>query len=671
VTMRALSRPLAALGLLLLGATTLAAQVVPLEVGQTRSVSLAQGDTALFSFSTGEDFFVYGHVDQRSVDVQVEVLNTEGEVVAGSIPASDGRESFGGPLRPAGDWVLRVSAVNYIGEGDFDITLEMLEPRSDDPERLVEQLLFPFSYEDGPGGAVRVWRDGRTVHSATTGLANIAYGLEFDTDTPTNIGSTSKHFTAFAVMLLQEEGRLSLDDPLSDFFHDFPDFADDITVRHLLTHTSGLREFLNLYSLAGIDTRSLDREDVLRAVQRQPALQNEPGAEFNYNNTAFSLAAQIVDRSSPLTFAEFMHERVFEPLGMTNSYARMDPSYIVPNASEGYTWSNGWRARGDLGGAIGAGGIYASVEDLERWSENLLADEPVVGTRAMIDEMMTEAMLTSGEGSGYGYGLFIDEQGGLKRVHHGGADVSHRSMLILYPEIDAGLTVQSNASIFNAQGVARDLGEAFFGDAMETEAVVAEGDFDPADYDLADFDRVAGEYTMNPAPQVVARFFRDGDVLRTQLTGQPPVTLEPIGPNSFRIVEVDARVVFEDGDPAPGFTLYQSGQVVPATRRAEGTAEEAAEEAPSAEVLADYTGRFYSDELETFYTIRVEEREGEPALVVNQLRMGDWDLEWREGDSFGSDTGISLDFERDRNGQVIGFYADMTRTRDVRFVRIR
>lgn len=668
---RSVLRGTLALALLLLTSATLRAQAVTLEAGDRREGSLAAGDTALFSFSTGEDFFVYGSVDQRSVDVRVQLLNSEGEVVSSSNTSSRGLDAFGGPLRPAGDWTVRLTAVDEDGAGDFEIRMERLEARSDDPEELAAQLMHNFRRDDGPGSVIRVWRDGRTVHSEARGLANLAYGIEFDAQTPTNIGSTSKQFTAMAVMLEQEAGRLSLEDPLSDYFPDFPTFANDITVRNLITHTSGLREFLNLYVLSGTDTRSLSRADVLRAVQRQPALQNEPYAEFNYNNTAFSLAAQIVEQTSGQEFGDYVRDNIFLPLGMNDSYVRMTPDQIIPGASEGYTLEDGWRARGDLGGAVGAGGIYASVEDLERWGMNLLADEPTVGSRETIDEMMTEVTLTDGSGSTYGYGLFIDEQRGLNRVHHGGADVSHRSMLILYPEIDAGITLQSNASVFNSQGFAMELGAAFFDDAMEPEDEEIEGDFDPASYDPADFDRLVGEYTLDPAPQVRARMFREGDTYRTQLTGQQPVTLEPIGPNSFRIVEVDARVVFNDGDPAPGFTLFQNGQEVPASRVTE-EAEEAADAAePDAEALAEYAGRYYSEELEAFYTLRVEEEDGEASLIVNQLRMGDWGIEWQEADSFASDVGITIEFERDRNGNVIALYADITRSRDVRFVRIQ
>jgi CubicO group peptidase (beta-lactamase class C family) len=655
----------------------LLAQSEPLAVGAALSGSLTTGDTLLYSFTAGDDFLLYGEVDQVSVDVVVSLLNADGQQLGQWDGPARGAEAFSSTLRESGEYTLRVAPFED-EEGNFEIRILQLEAKAEDPEELADQLMLPYSRSDGPGGAVRVWRAGETIFSRTYGLADLTHGIEFEADTPTNIGSTSKQFTAFAVLLEQERGNLSLDDHIRTYFPDFPPFTETVTIRHLLTHTSGLREFLNLYALSGADTRALDRDDVLRAVERQPGLQNEPGAEFNYNNTAFSLAAQIVEQTSGQDFDDYMREHVFGPLGMEDSYVRMTPAIIIPGRSEGYTpGGGGWTTPGDLGGAVGAGGIYASVADLERWGRNLLS--PRVGTQEMVDAMMTEFMLTEGEGSGYGYGLFIDDQRGLERVHHGGADVSHRSMLVLYPGIDAGLTVQSNASTFNSGGTAFELGGAFFDDAMEPEepAVAAageDGEFDADAYDLDQFERVAGSYSLDPQPRVVARFWREGDSLLTQLTGQQPVELRPTGPDRFEILVVDATIVFDDGDPSPGLTLFQSGQEIHATR-VEG--EEAEEEAwePTMAELEGFTGRFYSDEIETFYTVTVEEPEEgsdeEPKLVMNQLRLGEFTLRPVSKDTFRSASGMTLEFERDRSGTVVALYADATRSRDVRFERVR
>jgi CubicO group peptidase (beta-lactamase class C family) len=658
------------------------AQAVPLEPGQVRSGSLSTGDTLRYTFEAGDDFLLYGEVNQISVDVVVSIVNADGQQLGNWDGPGRGPEAFSTTIRESGEYTIRVAPFED-EEGDFEIQIYQLEARSDDPETLADQLMFAYSRPDGPGGAVRVWRDGRTVFSRAYGLADLTHGIPFDTRTPTNIGSTSKQFTAFAVLLEQERGNLSLDDHLRDHFPEFPEFTEGVTIRNLLTHTSGLREFLNLYAISGLDTRSLNRDDVLRAVERQPALQNEPGGEFNYNNTAFSLAAQIVEKTSGQDFDDYMRENVFEPLGMNDSYVRMTPSTIIPGKSEGYTpGGDGWTAPGDLGGAVGAGGIYASVEDLERWGQNLLSPSPRVGTAAMVEAMMTEFVLNDGEGSGYGFGLFIDEQRGLERVHHGGADVSHRSMLVLYPEINAGLTAQSNASSFNSGGTAFDLAAAHFGDAMEPEEPDAEAPgtdeaFDPETYDLDDFERFEGSYSLDPQPQMVARFWRDGETLHVQLTGQPALEIRPTGPARFDLVSVAASIVFEEGDPAPGLTLYQSGQEVHATRvEAEGAeGEEAPTWEPTPEELEAFTGRYYSAEIETFYTVTLErpedDPEGDPRLVVSQLRLGEITLRPAERDTFSGGNGVTLEFERDRHGAVIAVYADATRTRDVRFARVR
>jgi len=660
-------------------ASKVTAQAVPLNPGEIRSGSVSAGDTVTYSFQAGEDFLLYGEVRQISVDVVVSLVNAEGQRIGQWDGPARGAEAFSATLREAGEYTLRVASFED-GEGDFEVEIQQLEARSDDPAVLADQLMFAYSRPGGPGGAVQVWRDGRTVFSKAYGLADLTHGIPFDTRTPTNIGSTSKQFTAFAVLLEQERGNLSLDDDIREYFPDFPDFGATITIRNLLNHTSGLREFLNLYGLTGGDARFLVRDDVLRAVERQPALQNAPGAEFNYNNTAFSLAAQIVEKTSGQDFDDYMREHVFEPLGMNDSYVRMTPATIIPGRSDGYTPDDeGWTAPGDLGGAVGAGGIYASVEDLQRWGQNLL--EPRVGTPAMAEAMMTEFVLTDGEGSGYGLGLFVDEQRGLERAHHGGADVSHRSMIVHYPGIDAGLTVQSNASTFNSQGTAFALGAAWFGDAMEpeesSEPAADDEPFDPASYDLDDFDRVAGSYSLDPQPQAVARFWRSGDSLFTQLTGQRALQIRPTGHNRFDLVEVAAYVVFDDGDPAPGLTLHQGGQELHATRvEPEEGADDAEPEAwePTPGELDAFTGRFYSDEIETFYTVSLERPDDDPEadlrLVVSQLRRGDMTLRPTEKDTFVGG-GMTIAFERDRRGLVIGFYVDVSRTRDVRFQRVR
>ena len=666
------SRPLLAVFALILTAGEISAQPTELRRGRTLSGSLAAGDTARYTFEVGADDFILGEVNQISVNLTIRVLDPDGQQRARFGGLGRGHQRFGGQTSSAGTYTVEVFATGDDAEasGDYEITLLKREDVATDPKKLTDQMMARFDGDHSPGAAVRVWRDGETLYSKTYGMANLTYGIPFEPDTRTNIGSTSKQFTAFAIMLQAERGLLSLDDDIRTHIPELPEFDHTVQVRHLITHTTGLREFLNLLRMTG---RRLDRGDwigrseIIEIVQRQPKLQNVPGAEWNYNNTAFGLAATIVERTSGQDFHVFMRENVFGPLGMTGTMVRPSVRHMVANMSEGYTPTpDGYMQIGDLGGAVGAGAMYSTLADLQTWVENFA--NPRVGTRGSLDEMMTSFVLNDGEESGYGYGLFIDEQGGLKRVQHGGADVAHRSMLVYYPEINAGITTQSNHAQFNSN-VTFELAEAFFGDEMELEEE-GEGDeegadFDAESYDPEDFDEFVGRYPLDAAPTFVLTFTREGETFYAQATGQQRLEIVPTSDSTFRLLAVEASVTFvrgEDGQ-VEGAILHQNGQNQPATRL--GDDEMPEEWAPSEDDLADYAGRFYSEELETFYTFAVEEGE----LVMHQRRLGDVTLAPGEEEHF-TGGNLTFVFERDRNGVVIGFYLSNVRTRDVRFGRV-
>lgn len=671
---------------LFVAASGAAAQATELEVGETIRGTLTAGDTALYTMEAGEDYFVFGEVDQISVDVIVRVLNPDGEQRARVDVTARGPDRFSGETRESGRHTIQVIPVEG-EEGEYAMTLLRLEPLESDPEKLVDQLMSPYDTDDSPGAAVQVWRDGETLFSRAYGMANLAYEVPFETDTRTNIGSTSKQFTGFAVMLEAQRGRLSLDDDIREHLPELPDFEETITVRHLLTHTSGLREIFNLLVMTGrrIDRGDyVDRDEILAVVQRQPALQNSPGEEWNYNNTAFALAALIVERTSGQPFHEYMDEHVFGPLGMTRTMVRPHAEAIVPDRSQGYApASEGYREIRDLGAAVGAGGIYSTVEDLQRWVENY--SSPTVGTPAMVEEMMTPYVLTGGDTTTYGYGLMVDEQRGLRRVHHGGADIAHRSMLAYYPGIDAGITTQSNHASFNSN-LAFRLAEAFFGDAMEPEEGLTADAFDPESYDPEEFDDFVGRYALDAAPAFILTFTRDGETLYTEATGQPQIEIEPTSDSTFALTVVEASVVFHrDADGSvEGLTLNQAGQQQHATRLADEESTESWE--PGREDLQDFEGRYYSDELESFFTVALEEpEEGDvtesaddeagdegsaPRLVLRHRRLDDAPLTPGDRDTF-SGGALTLSFERDRNGTVLAFYLSNGRTRDVRFQRVR
>lgn len=543
------------------------------------------------------------------------------------------------------------------------------------PQQAVEtadSLLSLYAGSNSAGAAFAVVQDGETLYMDAAGMADLAHDIPFEIDTPTNIGSTSKQFTAFAILLLAEDDSLSLDDTVREYIPELPEFDHTVTIRHLLSHTSGYREFINLLMLGGrrIDRGDwIDRDEIIDTVRRQEALQNEPGAEWNYNNTAFGLAAVIVERVSGRPFHEFMAERVFDPLGMNDAMVRPTPEHIVPGRALGYAPvdSTTYIEKRDIGASTGAGGIYSTVRDLTKWIDNF--SDPVVGTPSMIDQMTTSNVLTDGEESGYGLGLFIDEYRGLKRVHHGGADIAHRSQLIWFPEIDAGLTTQSNHAAFNAGGTANQLADAFFSEYMKgdepVESTEGEG-FDPASYDPESFDKYVGRYALDIQPNFILNFFREDTTLYTQATGQQRIPIAPTSDSTFVIEVVSAKITFHenaDGE-VTGLTLDQNG-IQHATRLDD---DEKEEWTPTAADLQAYEGRYLSDEVETFYMIRAD---GD-TLRIDHRRFDEMPMRPTAEDEFSFITmaPTTVEFERDRAGNVIALYMSNGRTRDVRFRRV-
>lgn len=641
----------------------------PLAVGRAVRDTLARGDTARYRIDADSGFLIRLDVDQVSANMRVRVLGPKGSVMRNVNASRRGKERLQIEITEKGAHQVQVTPVDS-AVGEYVITLLALEPLSTDPKKLVDQLLAPWDRRDGPGAAVAVWRGGRTLFAKGYGMANLAYDIPFTVTTPTNIGSTSKQFTAFAVTLLVDEGKLSLDDDVRKHIPELPDLGKTVTVRNLLTHTTGYREIYNALVIGARlfgEGDHVSRDEMIALIQRQPSLQNAPGAEFNYNNTAFALAAMVVERVAKQPFPEFIAQRVFGPIGMTHSVVRSDRHATVRGATTGYSRGpdGEWRDLGDLASSMGAGGIYTTLGDLQRWVENYA--NPRVGRKESIAQMMTPFTLTNGKSTGYGMGLFIDKQGPLTRIHHGGADISHRSQLAYYPEISAGVTVQSNDGAFDS-GIAFRIAQAFFPEMTPAKVASTAVAFDASSYDARRFDQFVGRYALDASPQFVMTYSRSGDSLTVQATGQPPFPLTPTSDSTFTLQGVPASVTFhrDAQGKATGLTLHQNGNQK-ATRL---VGEPVKAWAPTVAELAAYAGRYFSEELETFYEIRVKDGK----LVVTHRRMEAATLQPGVKESFtgtGAAANVTFAFERDRSGQVIAFYAGNGRSRDIRFGRVR
>jgi CubicO group peptidase (beta-lactamase class C family) len=529
-------------------------------------------------------------------------------------------------------------------------------------EVAVAKLIEEFNNTSTPGGAVMVIRDGRVIYQKSFGMANLTHNIPFEFNTPTNIGSTTKQFTAMGIALLEAKGLLSIEDDIRKYIPELPDLGDTVRLRHLLSHTSGYREYMNSLLMGGRQVGDQIRlEEVIPLVQQQPALQNNPGESYNYNNTGYVLLATVIERVTGEKFPEWMNQNIFQPLGMAHTLVRTNPGQIIPGNAQGYLKKDEdvYIEAMDIPASMGAGGIYSTLPDLEKWILNFYS--PVLGNTAMVQKLQTPFILKDGDTMSYAWGLMIGNLNGLKMVEHGGADIAHRSMLMMFPEVKGAVVTQSNNSSFSGQ-ISRKLAQIFFADVMEIEEDEKKPTETPGEfvYDVSKFDELAGRYELEVAPGFILEFRREDDKLMTQATGQGAVELFASSDSTFYLKVVEASVTFHRNaeGQVDHMTLHQNGN-----HKANRIFEPAWK--PTDEDIRMYSGRYFSRELEAFYTIALN---NEGNLVLRHRRIDDLPLKAESKDEFTATFPIpELKFIRNEKGEVTGFEASSGRSKGIVF----
>jgi CubicO group peptidase (beta-lactamase class C family) len=636
-----------------------AQQTSRLQVGKPVGATLAATDTLRYELDLPKRRFVAGRVDQDGVDATVTITGPGGRRVQRAARVGRGApETFAFATDTAGRYVIEVAPATAGKGGALRVQLTRSEPVATTPEGKVDQAASQL-YKDTPGAVVGVIKSGKLAFVKGYGAADLTYGMPFTAETPTNIGSSSKQFTGFALALLASRGKLSLSDPVQKHIPELKDFGKPITVRHLLTHTTGYREFINTLIIEGrqvLEGDYIAPDEVIKVINRQPALQNEPGAEFNYNNSAFSLATIVLERVTGRPFAEWMRDEVFLPLGMTKTWVRANPGQIIPNRTVGYIAGDfGFREVRDLFGSAGAGGIYTTPGDAAKWLRNLKTGE--LGGSAVIKELTTSFVLNNGKPSNYGYGVFLDSTRGVRRWQHGGNDVAHSSTFVYYPDLDAGYVVFSNYQGVPG-GIAGVVADAFFGQYMTAPQRPSLAGASSADVPAATLRRYAGKYEMTTLGGLLLTVELQGGQLRLQVPGQPALPLRATSMTSFEVVGAPAKITFNAAadSTVEGITFDQGGQH-PGKRVVEK---------PPAD-LASFAGRYFSEELETYYDLSVESGK----LVIRHRRFGPVTLTHTSGDSFSGTLPVTqVVFRRDAQGNVTGFDAGNGRARGIVFTKV-
>jgi CubicO group peptidase (beta-lactamase class C family) len=308
--------------------------------------------------------------------------------------------------------------------------------RGDKTTAAVDEVFADLAKPGSPGCALGVFRDGTVIYAKGYGLANLEENIPITPASVFDIGSTSKQFTAASILLLEKQGKLSVNDDVRKYIPELPDYGQKITILHLLNHTSGLRDYLTLMDLAGINTDSVTTDDdALAFIARQKALNFVPGSDWLYSNTGFFLLSVIVKRVSGKSLREFAAENIFSPLGMAHTQFRDDHTSLVPNRALAYDpkeHADGYALSISYFEQTGDGAVHTSAEDLQKWDENFYSGQ--IGGKDFLAKIQEQGKLNSGKMLDYAKGLFIEDYRGLRTVSHGGAWGGYRAELLRFPD---------------------------------------------------------------------------------------------------------------------------------------------------------------------------------------------------------------------------------------------
>ena len=334
-------------------------------------------------------------------------------------------------------------------------------------EARVDQLFAEWNRPDSPGAAFAVTRDGKVIYQQGYGMANLEYDIPITTTTIFDIASVSKQFAAFAIVTLSDEGEFSLDDDIGTYLPDLPDFGHTITIRHLLHHTSGLRDWVQSLVIAGVGMEDvISFRHILKMARHQKALNFEPGSEFLYSNTGYNLLAEIVEKVTGNSFREWTDTNIFKPLDMTDSHFHDDHQMILKNQAYSYQAAENGEFKHAVNNttALGSSSLYSTVEDLAKWILNF--DNTHIGEQTVIEQMHQRGVLNNGEQIDYAFGLNIGEYRGLKTIGHSGSWRGFRSHLMRFPDQKFGVVILCNLDTFNPLRLAEKVADIYLADVL-------------------------------------------------------------------------------------------------------------------------------------------------------------------------------------------------------------
>lgn len=552
-----------------------------------------------------------------------------------------------------------------------EITKKDALTKKDELTKKVDALFARWDKTDSPGCALGIIKDASLVYKRGYGMANLDYNIPLSSASVFYIASTSKQFTATSIALLVKQGKISLDDPIRKYVMELPALYDPVTIRHLVHHTSGIRDYLTLMPIAGIRTEDVySDEDFIELLARQKNLNFKPGEQFLYSNSGYVLMAIIVKRATGKSLAQFAEENIFKPLGMNSTRFRDDRTIVVKNRATGYSHRlvGGFSTVVSNFDRVGDGGLLSSVEDLALWDRNLYENKLAGGGADLINQLLTVGTLNSGKKLTYAFGLMATEYKGLKMIGHGGSFFGYRTDMIRFPEQRFSVICLCNVDNVNPGSIVRQVADIYLSDHFKQD--VAKGDAAKADAAPRAAEKVielpseelkdkVGAYRDTSTGTIWRLTAKDGELMASVFGLS--FRLAALSAAHFRAVDapVQVKIHFQKQNPGKPRTVNVE------LESQEPAALEAIElVSPTPTQLAEYAGDYYSDELQATYKLASEEGR----LIVRRRNASVLHLNPTLKDQF-EVSGTNVSFTRDDQGRVTGFSLSAGRVKDIRFVK--
>lgn len=528
------------------------------------------------------------------------------------------------------------------------------------PDSLISKIdrIFSNYKANTPGCAVAIIQKGQVVFSKGYGLANLEYGIPITPNSIFHIASESKQYVAFCILLLEQQGKLSLEDDIRKHLDFVPDFGKKISIRNLIYHTSGLRDQWQLLAIAGWQLDDvITQEHVIKMVAAQKTLNFSPGDEHMYCNTGYTLLAEIIKKTSGLTLRQYCDKYIFQPLGMKDTHFHDNYLEIVKNRTYSYDskLSGGFQHSVLSYSTVGATSLFTSVEDEAKWLLNY--EQAKVGDKALIEKMYTTGSLNSGKKLKYAFALSLDTYKGFKRIGHGGSDAGYRTYTCRFPEIETGIIIFSNLATVSPYDLSNRIADLLL-PAKEIPAVPIVNR-----PDSIFLKRLVGSYYTLRGNQLV--FIYENGKLLSRFPGQKfggnEWILSKLDENRYQVGET--MIIFnkmKGVDSIKEFTVENGNGAMKYFRQPNP--------APAVNT-AEYIGRYYNDETESFYTV-VQKNE---KLLLQHHKYSNAAMQQIAPDQFSCTNWwmSHLHFLRNKKGEVDGFEVNSGRVQHLLFIKLK